>query len=254
MTESRIAAQLFTLRDFLKTPADIADTLKKVRKIGYEAVQLSALGPIDPVELKKITDGEGLTICSTHIDFSEMRDNPQGVIEEHYLYECKHPAIGGIPDGYANEEGYRKFAREASEVARKLAEGGMTFSYHNHSFEFIKYGDKVGLEILRTESDPKLFNFEIDTYWVQRGGGDPADWIRKCKGRIPLLHMKDMGSKGWEPIMMEVGEGNLNWPNILAAAKESGVEWYLVEQDECQRDPFESLAISFRNVKAMGLR
>jgi sugar phosphate isomerase/epimerase len=53
--------------------------------------------------------------------------------------------------------------------------------------------------------------------------------------------------------MMEVGEGNLDWPAILDAAREAGTEWYLVEQDTCQRDPFESLAISFRNLKAMGL-
>ena len=254
MSESRIAAQLFTLRDFTKTPADIAKTFKKLRGIGYEAVQLSALGPIDPVELKKIAGNEGLTICSTHIGFDKMRDETERVIEEHRFYECKHPAIGMIPDQYANEKGYCQFAKEASEVAKKLAEGGLTFSYHNHSFEFVKFGDKIGMEILRTESDPNLFLFEIDTYWVQRGGGDPAEWINRVAGRIRLLHLKDMGSAGWDPQMMEVGEGNLNWPNILSAAKQAGVEWYLIEQDECQRDPFESLAISLRNLKDMGIK
>ena len=133
-----------------------------------------------------------------------------------------------------------------------MAEGGLTFSYHNHSFEFEKFSDKVGLEILRAESDPKYFNLEIDTYWVQHGGGDPTEWILKCKGRIPLLHLKDMANQGGQPVMAEVGEGNLNWPRIQDAAKEAGVEWYLVEQDICRRDPFESLAISFRNLKAMG--
>jgi len=251
MTESRIAAQLFTLREFTKTPADVAKTLKKVRKIGYEAVQLSALGPIDPHELKMLADGEGLTICATHTGYNRMHDDPQGVIEEHHIYECKNAAIGGMPGDYKNAEGLHRFAKDASETGKKLAEGGLTFSYHNHSFEFEKFGDKIGLEILRTESDPKYFNMEIDTYWVQHGGGDPADWIRKCKGRVPLLHLKDMTGKS---LMAEVGEGNLNWPAILKAAEESGVEWYIVEQDTCQRDPFESLAISFRNLKAMGIR
>ena len=253
MTESRIAAQMYTLREFTKTPADIATTMKKVRNIGYEAVQLSALGPIAPPELKSILDGEGLTVSSTHISFDRMRDDPEGVIEEHRILECKHTAIGGMPTDYRNAEGFHKFAKEASEVAKKLAEGGLTFSYHNHSFEFEKFGDKTGLEILRTESDPRYFNLEIDTYWVQHGGGDPADWIMKCKGRIPLLHLKDMTNKAGQQLMAEIGEGNLNWPAIFEAAGDAGVEWYLVEQDICQRNPFESLAISLRNLKAMGV-
>ena len=253
MTDSRIGAQLYTLREFAKTPADIARTMKKVREIGYEAVQVSGMGPIDPVELKKIVDGEGLHICTTHIPYQRMKETPEVVIEEHQLWGCKHPAIGGLPGEYRNAEGFHRFAKEASEVAKRLAEGGLTFSYHNHSFELEKFGDKTGLEILRTESDPKYFNLEIDTYWIQHGGGDPAEWILRSKGRIPLLHLKDMAMRGSEQLMAEVGEGNLNWPRIMEAAKEAGVEWYLVEQDTCQRDPFESLAISLRNLKAMGV-
>ena len=253
MADSRIGAQLYTLREFTKTPADIAKTMKKVREIGYEAVQVSGMGPIEPRELKKIVDGEGLTIAATHIGFDRMRDQAEAVIEEHQLWGCRHPAIGGMPADYRNAEGFHKFAKEASAVAKRLAEGGVTFSYHNHSFELERFGDKTGLEILRTESDPRYFNLEIDTYWIQHGGGDPAEWIVKCKGRIPLLHLKDMANKGGQPLMAEIGEGNLNWPRILEAAKEAGVEWYLIEQDICQRDPFESLAISLRNLKAMGV-
>jgi sugar phosphate isomerase/epimerase len=254
MSDSRIGAQLYTLREFTKTPADIANTMKKVREIGYEAVQVSGMGPIDPKELKKIVDGEGITIAATHIGFDRMRDQPEAVIEEHQLWGCKHPAIGGLPQNYRNELGFHDFAKEASEVAKRLAEGGLTFSYHNHSFELEKFGDETGLEILRTESDPKYFNLEIDTYWIQHGGGDPAEWVAKCKGRIPLLHLKDMANKGGQPLMAEIGEGNLNWPRILEAAKEARVEWYLIEQDICQRDPFESLAISLRNLQSMGIK
>lgn len=254
MSESRIAAQLYTLREFTKTPEDIARTMKKVREIGYQAVQCSGMGPIDPGELKKIVDGEGLHICATHLGFERMRDETEAVIAEHQLWGCKHPAIGGMPKDYRNGEGFHKFAKEGSEVAEKLYEGGLTFSYHNHSFELEKFGDKVGLEILRTESDPRYFNLEIDTYWIQHGGGDPAEWILRCKGRIPLLHLKDMANQGGQQLMAEVGEGNLNWPRILEAAKEAGAEWYIVEQDICQRDPFESLAISLRNLREMGVK
>ena len=247
-----IAAQLYTLRDFTKTSQDIAATLKKVRQIGYEAVQLSALGPIDTHELKKILDGEGLTVCATHIEYSQMRDETQSVIDEHKFLECKFVAIGGLPpECRMGIDGYRKFAREASQVAEKLKEGGLIFGYHNHSFELEKFDGKTALDVLLEESNPEVFTAEIDTYWIQHGGGDPAEWIRKVKGRIPLVHFKDMGVCDGKQVMAEVGEGNLNWDAILKACKSSQVLWYIVEQDTCQRDPFDSLAISLTNLRKM---
>jgi sugar phosphate isomerase/epimerase len=254
MTDSVIAAQLYTLREFTKTPADIAQTLKKVKEMGYHAVQTSALGPIDPKELKKIVDDLALTICATHVAYERLRDDTAAIAAEHILWGCKFPAIGGLPGSYRNAEGFHKFAKEASEVARKLKSYGLTFGYHNHSFELEKFGDKTGLRILYDESDPEAFTSEIDTYWIQHGGGDPAAWIRSLKGRAHIVHFKDMTMKGSTQIMAEVGEGNLNWPAILDACKEAGVRWYIVEQDTCQRSPFESLAISLRNMKKWGLK
>ena len=253
MAASQLAAQLYTVRDFTNTPADIATTMKKVKQLGYDAVQCSALGTIDAHELKRIVDGEGLTICATHTDYDRMRDEPQAVIDEHNLWGCKHAAIGGLPQEYRSAEGYARFAKEASEVAKRLAEGGLTFSYHNHSFELERFNGRTGLEILYQDSDPKYFNSELDTYWIQHGGGDPAAWIRKLKGRADIIHLKDMAMDGRTQLFAEVGEGNLNWPAILDACKEAGVEWYIIEQDTCQRDPFESLGISLRNLKEMGL-
>ena len=253
MAASQLAAQLYTVRDFTNTPTDITTTMKKVKQLGYDAVQCSALGAIDAHELKRIVDGEGLTICATHTDYDRMRDDPQAVIDEHNLWGCKHAAIGGLPQEYRSAEGYARFAKEASEVAKRLAEGGLTFSYHNHSFELERFNGRTGLEILYEDSDPKYFNSELDTYWIQHGGADPAAWIRQLKGRAHIVHLKDMAMDGRTQLFAEVGEGNLNWSAILDACKEADVEWYIVEQDTCQRDPFESLGISLRNLKEMGI-
>lgn len=250
---SVIAAQLYTVREFTQTPEDIIETMKKVAAAGYEVVELSALCPMDPQEVRNICDGEGLTICSTHIPYEQMRDEPEKIVEEHKILGCEYPAIGGLPGEYRNAVGFAKFAKEASQVAARLAEGGLTFGYHNHSFELEKFGDRTGLHILLEDSDPRYFTFEIDTYWIQHGGASPVAWINKLQGRLPLLHLKDMTIRDGEQIMAEVGEGNLDWPGILAAAKDAGVVWYIVEQDTCERDPFESLKISLDNLKAMGL-
>lgn len=253
MAGSVLGAQLYTLREFTQTPADIATTLKKVAAMGYEAVQVSGFGPIGKKELREVLDGEGLKCAATHIKFDEMRDEIERVVDEHKILGCEYPAIGGMPGEYRKDEaGIHRFAKDASEVAARLKEHGMTFGYHNHSWELQKYGDKLALQILIDECTPDV-TFEIDTYWIQHGGGCSAVWINKVPGRIPLLHLKDMAMSDGEQIMAEIGEGNLDWPGILAAAKGAGTVWYLVEQDVCQRDPFESLAISLTNLRAMGL-
>jgi sugar phosphate isomerase/epimerase len=257
MPRTQIAAQLYTLRDFIKTPDDIARSMERVRALGYEAVQISGMGPIAPGDCRKIMDDNGLEVAATHISFEQMRDETERVIEEHQILGCKYPAIGGLPGEYREDgaEGYARFAREATEVARKLAEGGLTFGYHNHSFELEKFGARTGLQILYEDSDPTYVTGEIDTYWVQHGGGDPAYWIRKLKGRMFLVHFKDMCMVRGEQRYAEVGEGNLNWPNILEACKCTGVEWYIVEQDLCyERDPFDSLKLSLDNMRAWGLK
>jgi sugar phosphate isomerase/epimerase len=255
MPDTVIAAQMYTLRNFTKTPADIARTLGEVRKLGYEAIQISAFGACDPTELAKMLAGEGLAVCSTHTPWPRFVDEIDQVIEEHRMWGCRHPAIGGMPGEYRSAQGVVKFAKLAEGVGRKLTEAGMDFSYHNHNFEFQKADGKTWLELLYESCDPAYVKAEIDTYWVQAGGGDPAAWIKKCAGRMPILHVKDMvmGPDGVR--MAEIGEGNLNWPGILAAAGDAGVEWYCVEQDNCyERDPFESLKISLANLREMGLK
>lgn len=252
---SQIAAQLYTVRDFTKTPKDIRQTMQKVAAIGYEAVQLSALGPMDPAELRKVCDGHGLTICSTHISFDRMMEDMPGVIAEHQTYGCKYPGVGGMSARYAGSAaGYREFCQDASAVGRQLREAGMTFVYHNHSGEYQHFGDERGMDILFADSDPVAFQFELDTYWVQHGGASPVAWINKCAGRLPVIHLKDMRIKGDRTqYYAEVGEGNLDWPGILEACAKANVEWYIVEQDVCERDPFDSLKMSLENLKAMGL-
>ncbi len=115
----------------------------------------------------------------------------------------------------------------------------------------------TGLDIIYSESDPRYLKAELDTYWIQHGGSDPAEWIRRVKDRMPVVHLKDMvitlEGQNARQTMAEVGEGNLNWPAILSACQSSHVAWYAVEQDVCQRSPFESLQISYQNLVGMGL-
>ena len=253
MSTSMIAATLYSVRQFTQTRDDLAKTLRRVKQIGYDAVQFSRLGQIQPEELRAMLDGEGLVVCSTHASYTELVNEFDTLVANHHTWGCKHVALAALPPDMRSKEGYHRFAREANDIGRRLAKEGITFSYHNHSFEFEKYDGRLGMDIIYEDSDPKLVCAEIDTYWVQHGGGDPAAWIRKLAGRQPLVHFKDMEVVDNQPVFAEVGEGNLNWPAIVAACREVGVRWYIVEQDTSRIDPFHSIAISLKNMQAMGL-
>lgn len=249
-----LAAQLYTVREFTQTAADFAASMRKIRDIGYTAVQISAIGPIPHQEVWDIVSDLGLTVCNTHIGMDRLLNDLENVVAQHELWQTRHVALGSMPGEYRDKgaDGYKEFAAIANQIGENLHAHGLTFSYHNHSFEFVRFGEKTGLDLIYDATDPRYVQAEIDTYWVQHGGGDPAAWIARCQDRMPVIHLKDMVIRNGEQAMAEVGEGNLNWPAILAACQQANVEWYAIEQDICYRDPFESLKISFENLKAMG--
>jgi len=248
MDKKHIAAQLYTLRDYMKTPEDIRTSLKKVRDIGYEAVQLSGLGPIDPIELKGICDELSLTICATHVSNDLLHHHLEQVIADHKIWNCRYVGIGSIsPDYPKTAEGYTKYAKDISDIGKKLRENEMVLIYHNHNFEFEKFGTKTALDILFDETIKDSVDFEIDTYWVQAGGANPVQLINKVAGRMDVVHFKDMAIYDRQQTICEIGVGNLDWATIIDACRKNGVIWYCVEQDSCRGgDPFASLEISWK--------
>ena len=253
MDPTQLAAQLYTVREFTRTPADIAEALRRVRQLGYTAVQVSALGPIDPAELGQLLDGEGLACCATHVPLDRLRSDPAAVVADHQRWKCRYVAIGGFFPPAPTTADWDRFADDFNAVAALYAGSGLRLGYHNHSHELATFDGRTALARLVDRLDPSIF-FEVDTYWIAHGGGDPAAWIAGLPGRVPCVHLKDMGvAYPRQPQMREVGRGNLNWPAVLRACRSAGAEWYIVEQDDCNgRDPFESLGISLRNLRTMG--
>lgn len=251
---NRLGAQLYTVRDFCKTPQDITKSFERLHNIGYRCVQVSGTGKIEPKELMAISQEYSLPVVCTHTGWERIIHELDTVIEEHKIFGCNYIGLGAMPAEYRESiEGVKEFIRLSNKAAEEISRAGMRFGYHNHSFEFIKLGGKRIFDILIEETDPAKYMFTLDTYWVQHGGGDVKKYISDLGGRILMLHLKDMGRNAEGPFITEVMEGNMDFEGIVKLSVETGVQYYLVEQDTCPNDPFESMRISFKNLTESGL-
>ena len=246
MLTAQIAAQLYTLRDQCRTAEDLAKTCAKVKAIGYGAVQVSGVGPIPPSEIRRIVSAHGLVICATHEPGKTICESPQAVIDRLGAMGCTATAYPFPHVPLTTLDEVKSLAEQLDRSGDALRRAGMLLCYHNHAHEFVRVEGKTVLQWLFELTDPRNLQGEPDTFWLQSGGGDPAEWCARLHGRLPLLHLKDYRiGADFTPVVAEVGNGNLNWPEICAAAKTSGTRWYIVEQDTCPGDPFDSLAQSW---------
>lgn len=251
MKLTQVAAQLYTLREHCKTAETFAASMKKVRAIGYTAVQISGVGPIPEDEIVRICKGEGLTICATHEGGKVICEEPQKVIDRLGKLGTKYTAYPHPHLPYGTVDEVSRMIALIAQAGERLRAAGQVLCYHNHAGEFKRVGGKVILERLYREIDPHHLQGEPDTYWVAMGGHDPETWVHRLFARLPLLHLKDfkIGDDG-KPIMCEIGNGLLDFPGICAAADAAGCEWFIVEQDQCPADPFDSLRQSFEYLKS----
>jgi hypothetical protein len=93
-----LTAQLYTVREFTRTTADLAATLPKIRDMGYRFVQISAIGAIPDAEVKSILDSVGLTVCITHVRALWPWQDLDSIIAQHHLWNCGHVAIGAMKE------------------------------------------------------------------------------------------------------------------------------------------------------------
>jgi sugar phosphate isomerase/epimerase len=257
MLETRIGVQLYTLRDHCKDVESFDKSCAWIAEQGVREVQVSGVAIEDPAVIRKVLDAHGLTCTVTHRSLDALRDK-QASLDYHAALGCTYTALGHF-SGSSDE--WRAFADEFSVLADAYAEQGLSLGYHNHSHEFIpfekdpaKINPKENPMWLLFERCSKNVWFEIDTYWVAHGGADPADWIERVSGRIPVVHFKDltMNSDHVQTIC-EVGAGNLNWSRIVESCKRAGVESYMIERDNGEVDAFESLRISIANMRTYAL-
>ena len=244
-----LGAQMFTVRELCQNTKDLSETLKKIADIGYTTVQVSGTCEYDAAWLKGELDKNGLKCAVTHYAPPKIVDAPDATMEAHRILDCKNIGLG-----YFNfiEEGLESFIKTYGKSIKTFGENGFNFCYHNHHFEFDKKDGVPYLKLLADAFPKEELSFTVDTYWVQKAGGDPTWWLNALKDRIPCVHLKDMDFKG---DMAPVGSGNMNWDGILKVCESANTEYLLVEQDNCDAsNAIECLTKSYKYLTSLGLK
>lgn len=251
----KIGAQLYTVRDHCKTTEDFSEALKRIADIGYTTVQVSGTCSYEAGWLAEELKKSGLSCVLTHTDAEKICRDPAGTVNFHRTFGCRYIGIGSLPGGCEKIDRIDEFIAKFLPVSEALRDCGGYLMYHNHNFEFGRYSrDMTYFEKLISSFPSDCMGFTLDTYWVQVGGGNPAEWIMKLKNRVPCIHLKDLAMYKLEQRMAPVGWGNINFDAVISAAESAGTEYLLVEQDDCYgEDPFGELKKSYDFLRAMGL-
>jgi sugar phosphate isomerase/epimerase len=231
--------QLYSLRgQFTKS---VPEAIALTKSYGLTEVETAGTYNLPPAKLREMLLAAGLNPISGHFPYNRWRDDLPNVIAEAKALGLKYAGVAWIDHKAPfKESDARAAAALFNQVGAESAKHGIQFFYHCHGYEFHPYQDGTLMDLLIRETDPKKVAYEMDTTWVFFPGQDPAAWLRKYPGRWQLMHLKDLkkgiarGSLGGSTDPnndVALGQGQLNWPEILKAAQETGVKHYFIEDE-----------------------
>jgi sugar phosphate isomerase/epimerase len=250
-----LGAQFYTLRNSCKTLEGLEESMKKVADMGFTAIQLSGVCAYEAEWAYEKAKENGLKIAITHFAYDKIINDTEATIEFHKKMDCPYIGLGAAP---AMLTEYEKYLSEIPAAMDKIAAAGLKFMYHNHDMEFARYPEngKIYIDDMLDRFPADKMGVTMDTYWVQAGGGDPAQWIMKLKGRNDCVHFKDMigfitkdenGKPKRGHQIAPIGEGNMNYDAIIEACLKADVKYGFVELDDCHgEDPFACMERSYK--------
>ena len=248
---------LFSLHKLIKEPEEYRETCRKVKEMGYSYAQYSGRA-LEPELIRDVQEEVGLPIVLTHVPMDRILDDTQKLMEDHAVFGCRNIGLGGISRSILlDDEQCKEAMAKLNEAGRVMADNGFKFFYHNHHNEFFKLSNGQCVIDYMLENCPYI-NFTADTYWIQYGGGDVLKYLKKMTGRIGCIHLKDYristdADKKLIPQFAPVGEGNLDFSDIVRVAKEAGTEYFLVEQDDATEydDPMAQVRSSIDYIRSV---
>jgi sugar phosphate isomerase/epimerase len=244
----RVGLQLYTVRS--EMGRNVEATLARVAAIGYKEVEFAGYFNREPAALRGTLDKLGLAAPSTHLGLGALENQWNATAASAKTLGHRWVVVASVERGALDSVASLKaLAGRFNAVGRKARDAGLRYGYHNHNAEFKVVEGAVPLEVLLSETDPALVDFEMDVYWVTQGGGDPLALVAKYPGRFHLVHAKDSsGAPAHE--MRDVGAGTIDWKKFFAQRTKAGIEHVFVEHDE-PKDPFASATASYKYLKSL---
>lgn len=250
-----IGLQLYTVRD--QAEKDLPSVLAQVRKIGYEEVETYWNVYSRPAsDLKKMISDAGLRVPSGHFDY----DGLSGKLDYAKELGLDYVICPMLPKTMWNSaDGFKEAAQQFNKWGEQVQGMGMKFGFHNHNYEFKKFGEQTGFDILMANTDAKLVKLEMDCYWITQAGLNPVEMLKKYRDRIRMLHLKDR-KPGFDASQQlnadaehftEVGSGTIDWKAVLKQAQEQGIEHFFVERDSGDKPAMESARISYEYLRKL---
>jgi len=234
-----LGLELYTLRHLMAK--DVPGTLKLVKDWGFEDVEGGGLPGKTAAEFKALLGQYGLRMQSMLTGYETLRDKLPSVVKDAKDTGCSYVGTAWIPhQGPFTRQHVDQAATDFAACGKALAGEGLQFFYHVHGYEFGTSPDGTLLDTLMKQSPQKDVAFQMDVFWVMRGGGDPAALLTKYPGRFLLMHLKDIakGTALGDPTgsapdetSVPLGQGQVNWPAVLKAAKAGGTKMFYIEDE-----------------------
>jgi sugar phosphate isomerase/epimerase len=242
--EIKTGLALYTLRDEMAKDPD--GTLARVAQIGYNWVEAAGYSGgrfynLKPLEFRNLVVKHGLKPASSHCTVNQA--NIDRVVDETAEAGISYLVLPSLPSLWRKSpDGYKEAARFFNLAGEKCRKAGLRFAYHNHTSEFKKIKGQLPYDLLLSATDPGLVTFEPDLCWITAANQNPADYFKKYPGRFELFHLKDMTAHKKDATL---GEGIIDFKNILDLREKAGMIYFFVEQDNCiSHPPFDSIKIS----------
>lgn len=242
----RIGVQLYTVRHLLEE--DFEATLEAVAKIGFHEVEFHDYFGRRPEQVKALLERLGLDSPAAHFSWQAFHEDLDGVIETARDIGHRYVLLAWLPpEDRSTLAQYEDLAEFCNKVGKACNSAGLQFAYHNHDFEFQPIGGRIPFDILLDETDPDLVEFEMDLFWILKGGRDPLEYFQSHPGRFTLCHIKDRGE---DQKMADVGAGEIDFASIFRRSDQAGLKYYFIEHDE-PADPLASIESSFQHLTAL---
>jgi len=229
---------------------DFAAAVKAVAEIGYPYVETAGYGNLDAAGAKAAIDAAGLKVSGMHVGIDRLRNDFDAVVAEAESFGTVHITCPGWPkEDYATAAGCMATGEALNQIGAKMRDAGLKFSFHNHGSEFAKVDGRYVLDWILDAAEPRNLGCQLDIYWAYRPGADPAQFIREHGRRVTQLHFKD----GDREKQQELGRGEVDFGAILDVSEAIGAcEFYIVEQEEYNFEPMESVRLCFEQLKSWG--